>query len=231
MVRCGTIARMIKPLHDEFMDDDMRGVWRTMSPLPNDLRLYGGTALALYLNHRASVDFDFATPELVDMGITEDKEIQRWAGGARFAGGDGMVDAIISGAYRDITVTFMECGHLVPMPRFKPIPAKNGVLVADPRDIIDAKFRALVSRGNLNDYQDAAAFIAAWPDWAEAMAHENRNYTAPQVAYALNNLGPFEDGELTDGEIIAIRKFGEQVLGPRPMDESNPGNGSEGQVQ
>ena len=32
---------MVKPLHDEFMDADMRQVWRAMTPLPNDLRLYG----------------------------------------------------------------------------------------------------------------------------------------------------------------------------------------------
>ena len=32
---------MVKPLHDEFMDADMRQVWQAMMPLPNDLRLYG----------------------------------------------------------------------------------------------------------------------------------------------------------------------------------------------
>ena len=51
------------PVHDEFMDVDMRALWRRMGPLPGQLRLYGGTALALYLNHRESVDFDFFTPD------------------------------------------------------------------------------------------------------------------------------------------------------------------------
>ena len=50
------------PIHTDFMDADMRLVWDGLGPMPGDLRLYGGTALALYRNHRASTDFDFVTP-------------------------------------------------------------------------------------------------------------------------------------------------------------------------
>ena len=47
----------------DFMDADMRLVWERMSAEHlGSLRLYGGTAMALYRNHRKSKDFDFATP-------------------------------------------------------------------------------------------------------------------------------------------------------------------------
>ena len=203
---------MVEPVHDGFMDGDMRGVWHAMAPLPNDLRLYGGTALALYLNHRASVDFDFATPNGVDLDIIEDQGVKGWLGAARVSGGPGMVDAYISGPSRSITVTFLECGYFIPMPRFAPIAAANGVLVADPRDLIAAKYQALVERGALYDYQDAAAFIAAWPDWALEQAHRNGNYTAPQVAYTLGNPAKPVKEALSAAQLAALRTFGEQTL-------------------
>ena len=38
------------PRHDTFMDQDMRAFWNSLAaPQTGDLRLYGGTALALYL--------------------------------------------------------------------------------------------------------------------------------------------------------------------------------------
>lgn len=50
------------PIEIAFMDGPMLKLWRKMGPMPADLRLYGGTAPALYLNHRPSTDFDSATP-------------------------------------------------------------------------------------------------------------------------------------------------------------------------
>jgi hypothetical protein len=34
-------------------------LWSELSAVPEDFVLYGGTALALHLGHRTSVDFDF----------------------------------------------------------------------------------------------------------------------------------------------------------------------------
>ena len=203
---------MIKPLHDEFMDADMRQVWKAMTPLPNDLRLYGGTALALYLNHRASVDFDFATPGMVDLDIVEEPGVKRWIGRAQVSGGPGMVDAYIKGATRTITVTFLECGYFIPMPRHNPVLAANGVMVADPRDIIAAKYRAIIERGAIYDYQDAAAFVSTWPDWALEQLRSNENYTAPQIAYKLGN--PVANGAnpLTDEQIKTLQEFSSKAL-------------------
>ena len=211
---------MPKPLHNEFMDDDMRDLWNAMTPLPDGLRLYGGTALALYLNHRYSTDFDFVTPDIgaVDIEIVDDPRIKPWLGETRPSGGPGMVDVIASGPGRDIQITFMECGGFIPVPRFAPVPAANGVLVADPRDLIDAKYKALVSRGSLNEYKDAAAFIAAWPDWALALAHQNRNYQAQMIVHQLSNppLSDDKDG-LTAKELRTLREFCGRALGGDAM--------------
>lgn len=201
-----------RPVQDEFMDADMRRIWNAMSPLPNDLRLYGGTALALYLNHRASVDFDFATPGFVDLDIAANKQVKKWLGDARVSGGPGMIDAYIQGKTRQVTVTFLECGHFIPVPRHDPIPAANGVMIADPRDIIAAKYKVVMERGAAYDYQDAAAFISAWPEWAMQQLHESANYTMPQIVYRLDNPPVEEAGNLTAEQQAILKDFGNNAL-------------------
>ncbi len=38
-----------------------RRLWDELGELPEEFVLYGGTAIALHLGHRQSVDFDFFT--------------------------------------------------------------------------------------------------------------------------------------------------------------------------
>lgn len=155
-----------EPTHDEFMDSEMLRFWERIEPLPGDLRLYGGTALALYLNHRQSTDFDFATPSpVVDLDFVMTLP---WMEGAHLQGGAGMVDALIKGNRRDLNISFMECGRLIPYPVRKPMTAPNGIAVAHPVDLMAAKAEACISRGELRDYEDIAAAFGAWPEWNDA---------------------------------------------------------------
>ena len=43
-----------------------RTLWPELSATPDNFTLYGGTALALRLGHRASVDFDFFSNDSFD---------------------------------------------------------------------------------------------------------------------------------------------------------------------
>lgn len=148
----------------DFMDDDMMRLWRSMGPLPGDLRLYGGTAIALYLGHRYSTDFDFATPQpVIDKNFVSKLPFMKKA--REIMGGRGMIDAIIAGENRDIKITFMECGHLIPMPSQPSIRAPNGVLVAHPIDLIVTKIEACFDREQARDYEDISFAVEAWPDW------------------------------------------------------------------
>jgi hypothetical protein len=46
-------------LHLTILPAAQRRLWAELSSIPNDFVLYGGTAIALQLGHRQSVDFDF----------------------------------------------------------------------------------------------------------------------------------------------------------------------------
>ena len=153
------------PLHTQSMDDDLRGLWESLGPLPDDVRLYGGTAVALYCNHRASVDLDFATPRgLIDrrypakIPALKDSPVR---------GGPGMIDVLYQGPNREITVTFIECGSFIAPPTQPPTVAANGVQVAHPVDLAVTKIMACCSREEFRDYVDVAEMIRAWPKTME----------------------------------------------------------------
>ena len=45
--------------HFEILPRSQKELWSKLDQIPNDFILYGGTAIALRLGHRKSVDFDF----------------------------------------------------------------------------------------------------------------------------------------------------------------------------
>jgi hypothetical protein len=54
--------------HLEILPPAQRAVWPRLVALPADAVLYGGTAIALRLGHRASIDFDFFLARSFDPG-------------------------------------------------------------------------------------------------------------------------------------------------------------------
>ena len=150
----------------------MLELWNQMGPLPEDLRLYGGTAIALYLNHRTSTDFDFATPT-GDIKISNLVNIE-WIDLQSIEGGDGMIDMRVPTSFgRPVSCTFMECGWLIPLPTEEPILSNNGVLVAHPRDLVITKLRTILTRTALRDYKD---LVAAQQEWQNVSSEAIREY-------------------------------------------------------
>ena len=194
-----------KPAQVGFMDSDMLALWDCMGPLPGGLQLYGGTALALYLNHRNSTDFDFATTQrCID---THFMSYFPWLSKADLVGGPGMVDATIQGEHREIKVTFMETGCLIPNPMRAPLIAPNGVAVAHPVDLLAAKYEACLGRGALRDYVDVATAFDAWPSWAQ-LASRNLPGRHPAAVGRAMASPPLEvEAKLTDQQLRTLHRL------------------------
>ena len=162
---------IVKPNKTEFMDSDMLALWATFSPdTLQGYRLYGGTALALYLNHRTSTDFDFFR-----QGPVEKSHLQKipWLKNADFTGEKGMVDARIRATHRDLIINFVsiEAFNAIP-PTQPPIKAKNGIDVAHPIDILANKLAALADRRLYRDFFDIATAHKQMPEILdEAIKH------------------------------------------------------------
>ncbi len=50
----------------EILPEPQKMLWPQLTTTPNHFILYGGTAIALRLGHRVSIDFDFFSSQTVD---------------------------------------------------------------------------------------------------------------------------------------------------------------------
>src|SRR5215469_11198614 len=57
----------------DILPDAQRRLWGELSAVPDEFTLYGGTALALHLGHRKSVDFDFFGSRAIDVPSLENE--------------------------------------------------------------------------------------------------------------------------------------------------------------
>jgi hypothetical protein len=63
----GNLASLMSvPLHLDILPAPQRKLWPELRSVPSEFTLYGGTALALRLGHRRSVDFDFFSRTSID---------------------------------------------------------------------------------------------------------------------------------------------------------------------
>jgi len=186
----------MRPDKAHFMDTDMLRLWNRMSPadLP-DYRLYGGTALALYLNHRESTAFDFFRDKAVFRADLIDIP---WLKDARFRGQRRMVDAVVPGTDRNVTINFIHLHDFGALPPTEAaVTAKNGMAIAHPTDILANKLMALSQRKLGRDFFDIAyAHLAMPAQLIEAVniylnSHAALNSEPPELAKTLVNY-PFD---------------------------------------
>jgi len=179
----------------EILPAAQRRLWPELSSVPPQFVLYGGTALALHLGHRTSIDFDFfgsktfgeSFPE-ADMGfLAGAKIIQR---------DKNTLSAIID---RDgpVKVSFFGVPNL---PRLAPplIASDNHLQVASLLDIAGTKASVVQVRAEAKDYIDMDALMrVGGVSLATALAAGQRLYgVAFNPEITLKALSYFGDGNL-----------------------------------
>ncbi len=181
----------------DVLPEAQRRLWTELSVIPAEFTLYGGTALALHLGHRTSVDFDFFGSRAIDVPALE--------GGISFLEGAKIVQrekntlsAIVErGA--PVKVSFFGVPKL---PRLAlPLVAKDNTLkVASLLDLAGTKASVLQVRAEAKDYVDMDALIRVGNvSLPFALAAAERLYGAsfnPEIT--LKALSYFDDGNLRD---------------------------------
>lgn len=178
--------------------------------------LYGGTAIALRLGHRQSVDFDFfserpldrqmildALPFLARSETIQDRK-NTWS---VIWGAEG------SGA-RGVKVSFF--GSLAFGRVGCPEITKDGVLqVASLDDLMATKLKVIMQRAEAKDYRDIAAMIDSGVSLARGLASARLLYGANfQPMASLKALTYFNDGNLKtlrENEKNTLKKAAESV--------------------
>ena len=134
-----------------------RQLWPALADVPEPFVLYGGTALALRLAHRASVDFDFFAAEALDA----DRLLA-----LPFVGDADLLqrqpDALTLSVRSEPPVKVSFFGGIDIGRVGRPERTDDGVLqVASMLDLFATKLKVLLQRVAVRDYVDLAAILRA----------------------------------------------------------------------
>ncbi|MDQ3774161.1 MAG: nucleotidyl transferase AbiEii/AbiGii toxin family protein [Pseudomonadota bacterium] len=192
------MTRIFRP-RLEILPSAQRRLWPQLQPsVKLGMVLYGGTAIALRLGHRASVDFDFFT----------DKPLCKEALQAALPFIAGA--AVLQDQPDTFTVVVSEgeaqAGH-VKLSFFggigfgrvgEPEATEDGVVrVASLADLMATKSKVILQRVEARDYQDIAAMIRAGVSLSSGLAAARALYgLAFQPSESLKAMVYFEGGDL-----------------------------------
>lgn len=172
-----------------------RQLWDEFGALPADFVLYGGTAIALHLGHRQSIDFDFFSTESFDPG--------RLAHPIPF-----LADATIIQSEPDTLGVLVDRGGSVKLSFFglsrlarvlsPHVAPDNGLRVASLLDLAGTKVEVVQRRAEAKDYVHIDAILLDGRvdlplALASAMAIHGKKFN-PQIT--LKALSYFDDGSL-----------------------------------
>ena len=181
----------------DVLPEAQRLLWAELSCLPDEFTLYGGTALALHLGHRKSVDFDFFGSKNIDVAELEGNV--PFLAGAEVVQREKSTLTVVVDRGAPVKVSFFgvpKLLHLVP-----PVIAKdNGLKVASLLDLAGTKASVLQVRAEARDYIDMDALIRlGGVGLPFALAAAERLYGSsfnPEIT--LKALSYFDDGNLRD---------------------------------
>jgi hypothetical protein len=171
-----------------------REIWSRLAPARGlNLVLYGGTAIALHLGHRESLDFDFFCSEPLDK--------DRLRAAFRFVNGATILQdapetlvVVAEMPSGPVKVSFfggIGFGHIN-----DPALTSDGILlVASLDDLMATKLKATLDRAEAKDYRDIAAMIAAGVSLPAALSAFKAMFDG-EPAQVLRALGFFGDGDL-----------------------------------
>ena len=156
-------------------------------PVFSGTRLVGGTALALQLGHRKSVDLDFFG-QLPVSGIELEQALLVF-GPVALANRSRLVETYF---VRDIKVDFVD----YPYPWLDTAVEIGGLRLASPRDIAAMKLSAITNRGSKKDFVDLAFLLERYP-LSEMLTFYGQKYANASQFLVLKSLTFFEDAEET----------------------------------
>lgn len=175
-----------------------RVLWPSLSQVPPGFVLYGGTALALRVGHRQSVDFDFFTSRPFSPAAFQ-SAIPFLEGGVVAQSEPNTLSVWVRPLpkQRAVKVSFFG-GIGFPVLERPDRPDPTGIVIASLRDLAGAKAKVINQRVELKDYLDIAALLDAGMTLPQIVAAAVAIFPG-QVDYVstVSAITYFEDGEAT----------------------------------
>ena len=179
-------------LHPEVMPDAQRELLEGLGPVATELGFYlgGGTAVALHLGHRRSVDLDWFRREPIPDPMVLARDLER-------AGIDLQVESVdehtLHAVASSVRVTFLEYDYpllrpLLEWPEF-------GCRLASPEDLACMKLSAVASRGARRDFVDLYALLGTGLDLPTMLNLYREKYRVRDIGHVVMSLTYFDDAE------------------------------------
>lgn len=169
-------------------------IWAQLAPAPQlGFVLYGGTAIALQLGHRESLDFDFFRTDALDKDHV--RSAFDFAGQAETLQDTRdtliMLAQMPSGSVKVSFFGGISFGRVN-----DPVETVGEkLLVASLEDLMATKLKAVLDRAEVKDYQDIARMISAGLSLPAGLSAFKQMFKG-EPAQVLRAIGYFEDGDL-----------------------------------
>jgi hypothetical protein len=177
------------------LPESQRELWKRLGTTPANFVLYGGTALALRLGHRESIDFDFfsrssfqpsvllrSIPYLEEQTVTQQSE--------------STLSCEIATQKGPVKVSFfggLSLGQIAA----PDLAEGNGIAIASLIDLFGMKCATVPQRNEVNDYKDIYALLKAKIELAEGIAAARaiygQQYNAVLTLQALTYYGDLSE--------------------------------------
>jgi len=180
----------------DILPANQREFWRRLGPTPKHFVLYGGTALALRLAHRESIDFDFfsdrpfrALELLRSIAYLDKQRVTQQ--------GENTLSCEIGIGKETVNISFfggLSLGQIETPDRVE----SNGIAVASLMDIFGMKCATIPQRNETKDYLDIHALITLGKidlarGLAGAVAIYGRQYNPAMTLQALSYFDDLPD--------------------------------------
>ena len=185
--------------HMEVLPPAQQRLWAALRPAQElGFVLYGGTAIALRLGHRTSVDFDFFSDRSLDKSAMK-AAFPFLAGVTVLQERPETLTVLISGGEDQNEYVKVSFFGAVGFGRVgEPELTEDGILpVASLEDLMATKVKVILQRIEAKDYQDIAAMLTANVSLTKGLAAARALYGQDfQPSEALKAMVYFEGGDL-----------------------------------
>jgi Nucleotidyl transferase AbiEii toxin, Type IV TA system len=169
-------------------------IWTSLAAAPDlNFVLYGGTAIALQLGHRESLDFDFFQSGSLDKDQIRAK-FQFVRGSTVLHDAPETLVVLAKMPAGSVKVSFF--GGIGFGRVNDPLPTCDGtLLVASLDDLMATKLKATLDRAEAKDYRDIAQMISAGVSLSVGLSAFKQMFDG-EPAQVLRAIGYFKDGDL-----------------------------------
>ena len=177
------MTRGLQPTHTGRLEPKIRRIWEDLGNIGPRYTLIGGTAIALYCNHRQSVDVDLSCSGAAEHPRTIRRSIRAEIGKHKVL---HRRTGIVIKFFATETSPKIEVHGTDPWKMTAPpLRAGNGLQIAAPCDLVARKLAAMIERDSPRDGEDLEALLRGGADIGSAA----RNVVAQVNRESLERLG------------------------------------------